>query len=326
MNNTHCLDCDRCLPLHTIHELHINWMRLKIEVRNPTVTFYHDSFRTVANFTWMPSSTQVTSQPHRIKPHICKLLLQLARMQSCKYSTTLGPWTKVNETKNNPNEEPRSKKYSTTLGLRNLPSVVLAWEPRTPMSWQRRIRVLTARPRSFSLLAGFEAWLLEVDSLDKKGKRAAQRVKPWGHAWRRKCIQKAALRYERHVIKYEVRYAVTEFRQPLETSLGIGHWIFRRRSVPGFLRQGRCKAAFPRRTSQPSCLTECATGAWAHVPLVPSALVAGSLDRFLFPVNWPGSAAKYIQWKPHAVRAFDWLLMRLEEACRREERGGEDSV
>jgi len=44
---------------------------------------------------------------------------------------------------------------------------------------------------------------------------------------------------------------------------------------------------------------------WAHVPLVPSALLTGALDQFLFPVNWQGNAAKYIQWNPHAVRTLD---------------------
>ena len=44
---------------------------------------------------------------------------------------------------------------------------------------------------------------------------------------------------------------------------------------------------------------------WAQVPLAPSVPVTGSLDQFLFPVNWQGSTAKYIQWNPHAVRTLD---------------------
>ena len=44
---------------------------------------------------------------------------------------------------------------------------------------------------------------------------------------------------------------------------------------------------------------------WVDAPSVPSTMVSGGLDEFLFPLNWQGNAAKYIQWNPHAVRTLD---------------------
>ena len=44
---------------------------------------------------------------------------------------------------------------------------------------------------------------------------------------------------------------------------------------------------------------------WAQIPFAPSVPVAGTLDQFLFPINWQGSPAKYIHWNPHAVRTLD---------------------
>ena len=44
---------------------------------------------------------------------------------------------------------------------------------------------------------------------------------------------------------------------------------------------------------------------WDQIPFAPSVPVTGTLDQFLFPINWQGSPAKYIHWNPHAVRTLD---------------------
>lgn len=44
---------------------------------------------------------------------------------------------------------------------------------------------------------------------------------------------------------------------------------------------------------------------WSEVPTVPSTIVAGALEQFLFPKTWRGNPAKYIQWNPHAIRTLE---------------------
>ena len=45
--------------------------------------------------------------------------------------------------------------------------------------------------------------------------------------------------------------------------------------------------------------------ALAEVPGIPSTLLEDAQSQLLFPANWRGNPAKYIQWNPHAVRTLE---------------------